>query len=172
MAHDNIDATIMELTERVESIRDKMHKNAELAGHRGTGSEPIDPEKLNRGMKAMEQNKVLSAKLVLVFDALARAYQQKGDKNTTRYYFEQAKAERFRRYDPSNESDSNNKVVTLQHMLKGCQQRIELIEDELISSLNNAEFKSTKNIQCAVVHLSRIVNQAETLKADVLEMFE
>ena len=134
--------------------------------------EPVALEKLSRGIETMERNKRLSAKLTLALHDLAKAYQHNGDKDTARYYFVQAKNERFRRCDSSNKADSNNKLVTLKHMLKGCQQRIELIGDELTSGLNNEEFKSTKNIQCAVVHLSRIVDQAETLKEDVLGMFE
>lgn len=67
---------------------------------------------------------------------------------------------------------NSHKLVTLEHMLQGCQQRIRLIGDELIFGLNTQEFKSTRNLQCAIVHLSRIVDQAERLKENVLEMFE
>ena len=166
MPPDNTDTKIEALREKVGSIRDEMHKNAEIAGHRGTGDEAVDPERLNRGMEAMERNRQLRPKLAEIFDDLGRAYQQKGDERTARFYFDQAKAER-----PRTEVISN-KFDTAKYMLKGCQQRIELISDELISDLSNEDLNSTKKMQSAVVHLGRIVDQAETLKKNVLEMFE
>ena len=166
MSHDNIDAKIEALREKVESIRDEMHINAELAGHRGTGGEPVDPEKLSAGMEAMERNRQLRPKLAEVFDDLGRAYQQKGDERTARFYFDQANAERPRM------GVINNKFDNVKYMVKGCQQRIELIGDELISDLSNEDLNSKKKVQSAVVHLSRIVDQAETLKQNVLDMFD
>ena len=92
--NDNICATIKELNEKVESIRAEMHKNAELAVHRGGGLEKVDPERLSRGMEAKEQNRKLKPKLADAYDALGRAYQQKGDEGAARYYFDQAKRSR------------------------------------------------------------------------------
>ena len=91
MNHDNICATIKELDEKVESIRSEMHKNAELAVHRGGGLEKVDPESLSRGREASAQNRNLKPKLVKALDALGRAYQQKGDEDRARFYFDQAK---------------------------------------------------------------------------------
>ena len=91
MNHDNICATIKELDEKVESIRAEMHKNAELAVHRGGGLEKVDPERLSRGREASAQNRKLKPKLVKALDALGRAYQQKGDEDRARFYFDQAK---------------------------------------------------------------------------------
>ena len=91
MNHDNICATIKELDEKVESIRAEMHKNAELAVHRGGGLEKVDPESLSRGREASAQNRKLKPKLVKALDALGRAYQQKGDEDRARFYFDQAK---------------------------------------------------------------------------------
>ena len=89
--NDNICATIKELDEKVESIIAEMHKNAELAVHRGGGLEKVDPERLSRGMEAKEQNRKLKPKLIEALNALARAYQQKGDERMAKFYFEQAK---------------------------------------------------------------------------------
>lgn len=88
--NDNMCATIKELDEQIESIRTEMHKNADLAVHRGGGLEKIDPERLSRGMEAMKQNRKLKSKLVEALDALGRAYQQKGDEHRARFYFAQA----------------------------------------------------------------------------------
>ena len=88
--NDNIDATIKELDEQVESIRAEMHKNAELAVHRGGGLEKVAPERSSRGMEATEQNRKLKPKLIEALDALGRAYQQKGDERRARFYFDQA----------------------------------------------------------------------------------
>ena len=67
---------------------------------------------------------------------------------------------------------NSHKLATLEHMLRGCQQRMALIGDELIFGLNYEEFKTTKNIQHAVVHLNRIVNEAKALKENIYGMFE
>ena len=94
MNHDNIGTTIKELDEQVESIRAEMHKNAELAVHRGDGHEKVDSEKSSRGMEAMKQNRKLKSKLADTYDALGRAYQHKGVEHTARFYFDQAKRSR------------------------------------------------------------------------------
>ena len=91
MNHDNICATIKELDEKVESIRAEMHKNAELAVHRGGGLEKVDPERLSRGREASAQNRKLKPKLIQALNALGRAYQQKGHEDRARFYFDQAK---------------------------------------------------------------------------------
>lgn len=166
MPHGDIDTTIESLREKAESIRSEMHKNAEIAVHRGTGDEPVNPERLNRGMEAMERNRELRPKLAEIFDNMGRAYQQKGNERVARFYFNQAETER-----PITRV-INNKFDSVKYMLKGCQQRIELIGDELISDLSNEDLNSRKKTQSAVVHLSRIVDQAETLKQNVLEMFD
>ena len=89
--NDNIDTTIERLNEQSESIRAEMHKNAELAGHRGGGREKVDPERLNRGMEARSRNKELKPKLIEALNALACTYQQKGDERMAKFYFDQAK---------------------------------------------------------------------------------
>ena len=91
MNHDNICATIKELDEKVESIRAEMHKNAELAVHRGGGLEKVDPERLSRGREASAQNRKLKPKLIQALNALGRAYQQKGHEDGARAYFDAAK---------------------------------------------------------------------------------
>ena len=78
-----------ELDEKVESIRAEMHKNAELAVHRGGGLEK--PERLSRGREASAQNRKLKPKLIQALNALGRAYQQKGHEDRARFYFDQAK---------------------------------------------------------------------------------
>lgn len=88
--NDNIDVTIKELNEQVESIRTEMYKNAELAVHRSSGLEKVDPERLSRSMEAMKQNRKLKPKLIEALDPLGRAYQQKGDERRARFYFDQA----------------------------------------------------------------------------------
>ena len=74
--------------------------------------------------------------------------------------------------EPQRPKIDNHKLVTLELMLTGCQQRIELIKDELLSDLSNEGLGSEKKLQSAVVHLRRIVDQAETLKANALGMFK
>ena len=88
--NDNIDATIKELDEQVESIISEMTRNADVAGYRG-GIEKVNPERLNRGMEARARNEELKPKLIEALNALACAYQQKGDERTAKYYFDQAK---------------------------------------------------------------------------------
>ena len=91
MNHDNICATIKELDEKVESIRTEMHKNAELAVNRVNDLEKVDTERLSRGMEASAQNRKLKPQLIEALNALACAYQQKGDERTAKFYFDQAK---------------------------------------------------------------------------------
>ena len=67
---------------------------------------------------------------------------------------------------------NNHKLVTLEHMLIGHQQRVSSIGNELMSALSNEELDSKKKLQSGVVHLRRIVDQAETLKENILGMFE
>ena len=67
---------------------------------------------------------------------------------------------------------NNHKLVTLEHMLIGHQQRVESIGNELTSALSNEEIDSEKKLQSAVVQLGRIVDQAEILKANVLGIFK
>ena len=92
--NDNMCATIKELDEKVESIRTKMHKNAEIAVHRGGGLEKADPDRLSRGQEAMKQNRTLKLKLADAYDALGHAYQEKGNQDIARFYFDQAKRSR------------------------------------------------------------------------------
>ena len=66
----------------------------------------------------------------------------------------------------------NHKLVTLEHMLIGHRQRVESIGNELTSFLSSEEIGYEKKFQSAVVQLERIVDQTETLKKNVLEMFE
>lgn len=91
MLHDDICITIKELHEQVESIRSELNQNTGIAGSRGSGGEPIDPESGARSMKAMEQIRKLKPKLVEALNALGRAYQQKGNEDMARFYFNQAK---------------------------------------------------------------------------------
>ena len=91
MSHDDIYTTIKELHDKVESIRSEMEQNAGIARSRGSGGEPIDPESDVRSMKAMEQIRKLKPKLVEALNALGRAYQQKGNEDMARFYFDQAK---------------------------------------------------------------------------------
>ena len=67
---------------------------------------------------------------------------------------------------------NNLTLENLKHMLRGHQQRVKSIGDELLSDLNDDGLGSTKELQAAVVHLSRIVDDAKTLKENVLGMFE
>ena len=90
MNQDNIDATINELREKVESIKAEMHKNADVARYRG-GVEKVNPERLNRGMEARARNQELKPKLIEALNALACAYQQKGGERMAKFYFDQAK---------------------------------------------------------------------------------
>lgn len=91
MNQDNIDTTINELCEKAESIKAEMHKNAELIVHRGGGLEKVEPERLSRSREASAQNRKLKPKLIEALNALACAYQQKGDERMANFYFDQAK---------------------------------------------------------------------------------
>ena len=90
MNHDNICTTIKELLQKVESLNAKIRKNAGKAGRHYQGLDRIEPGSGSRAMEAMEQNKKLKTKLADVYDDFGRAYQQKGDEGTARYYFDQA----------------------------------------------------------------------------------
>ena len=74
---------------------------------------------------------------------------------------------------PDKESIIDNLTVeTWKHMQAGHLQRIQAIKDELTADLSNSDLTDTKKLQSSVVHLSRIVSEAETLKTNVLEMLE
>ena len=88
MNHDNIGTTIEELLEKVEAIDAEMHKNRGGRHYRHLdrneqGSGP-------RAMKAMAQNRELKPKLIEALNALACAYQQKGDEHKAKAYFDRA----------------------------------------------------------------------------------
>lgn len=91
MNHDNICTTIKELDEKVESIRTEMHKNVELAVNRVNDLEKVNPERLSRGMEASAQNRKLKPQLIEALNALACAYERKGDERMAKFYFDQAK---------------------------------------------------------------------------------
>ena len=93
MNHDDIGTSIQELYRKVDSIRTEMLKIADLIVT--YNNERFDLERYRRGMEAMEQNMpTLRSELADVYDALGRAYQQKDDEYTAKFYFDKAKDER------------------------------------------------------------------------------
>ena len=89
MNHDNICTTIKELLEKVEAIESEMQKNR--GGRHYRGLDRNEPGSDSRAMEAMAQNRKLKPKLIEALNALACAYQQKGDEHRARDYFDQAK---------------------------------------------------------------------------------
>ena len=93
MSHNDVCATITELCEKAESIEAEMKKNTGL-GYRGSGGDPINPERDVRCTEAMARNRELKPKLIDVYNALGDAYQQKGNERMARFYRDQAERSR------------------------------------------------------------------------------
>ena len=89
MNHDNICATIKELLEKVEAIDAEMYKNR--GGKHYRVLDRNEPGSESRAMEAMAQNRELKPKLIEALNALAYAYQQKGDEHKAKAYFDAAK---------------------------------------------------------------------------------
>ena len=88
MNHDNIGTTIEELLEKVEAIESEIHTNR--GGRHYRGLDRNEPGSDPRAMEAMAQNRELKPKLIEALNALACAYQHKGDERMAKFYFDRA----------------------------------------------------------------------------------
>ena len=82
MSHKNIDATIKQLQDKAKCLRDRL----KIGGHHYSG---LDPSNCN--LEEYSQIPRVRQELADTYDALAHAWQEKGDKGSTNYYFDKAK---------------------------------------------------------------------------------